>query len=112
MCAVPITFTQAALGTTLEVPLLSGRHELKIPPGTQPDQTFVLRNEGMPNPHGGRRGNLIVQVHLEVPRKLNERQEELLRELAKLEHSEVSTHRRSFLERLKAYFSSHESDKD
>jgi molecular chaperone DnaJ len=108
MCVVPITYTQAALGTTLEVPLLSGRHELKIPAGTQPNQTFVLRNEGMPNPHGGRRGSLVVQVQVEVPKKLSEQQEELLRELAKLERSEVSSHRRGFLDKLKDYFAPHE----
>jgi len=112
MCAIPITYTQAALGTTLEVPLLAGKHELKIPAGTQPHQTFVLRNEGMPNPHGGRRGSLVVQVQVEVPKKLSERQEELLRELADLERSEVSAHRKSFLDKLKDYFSPHDAGND
>lgn len=112
MCAVPITYAQAALGTKLDVPLLNGRHELEIPAGTQPNQSFVLRNEGMPNPHGGRRGSLVVQVHVEVPKKLSERQEELLREFAELEHKNVSPHRKSFLEKLKEYFSPHEAGND
>jgi molecular chaperone DnaJ len=73
---LPITYSQAALGATVEVPTLAGREELSIPPGTQ---------------------------HGEL-RKLSARQEELLRELAETEHTDVSPHRKSFLEKLRDYF--------
>ena len=58
----------------------------------------------MPDPHGGRPGDLYVQVQVEVPKKVSGRQEELLRELAELEHRDVSPHRKSFIEKLKEYF--------
>lgn len=104
-CVVPVTYTQAVLGTEMEVPVLNGRHMLTIPPGTQPGETFRLRGFGMPDPHGGRRGDLHVHVQVEVPKSLGSRQEELLRELAEIEHANVSPHRKSFIEKLKNYFS-------
>lgn len=104
LCRVPITFTQAALGATLEVPTLDGRHELAIPAGTQPGQRFRLRGKGMPSPRNRGKGDLVVEMHLEVPKKLTEREEELLRELAEIQHRDVSPHRKSFFEKLKDYF--------
>jgi molecular chaperone DnaJ len=102
--AVPLSYSQAALGTSLEIPLLDGKHVLEIPAGTQPGEVIRLRGKGMPDPHSRRKGDLLVEVHLEVPRKLNERQEEILRELAELEKKNVSPHQKSFLEKLKDYF--------
>jgi molecular chaperone DnaJ len=104
-CVVPITFTQAALGTDFEIPLLEGRHKLVIPPGTQPGEVFRLRGRGMPDPHGRGVGDLLVEVQIEVPRKLTEQQEELLRQLAEVENANVSPHQKSFFEMLKDYFS-------
>lgn len=104
ICQLPITYTQAALGATVEVPTLEGREEMEIPPGTQPGDIFKLRGRGMPSPQRRGKGDLVVQVHLEVPKNLNPRQEELLRELAELERSNVSPHRKSFFEKLKDYF--------
>ncbi len=108
ICRVPITYSQAALGAELDVPVLDGRYTLSIPPGTQPGEVFRLRDFGMPDPHGGRRGDLHVEVQVEVPKKLNDRQEELLRELAELERADVSPHRKSFFESLKDYFGLHD----
>lgn len=101
---LPISYTQAALGAQIEVPTLEGRHELTIPPGTQSGEVFQIKGFGMPDPHGGRRGDLVVQVAIDVPKKLDRRQEELLRELAELEHANVTPHRKSFLEKLRDYF--------
>jgi molecular chaperone DnaJ len=106
VCSIPISFPQAALGTEIDVPLLDGKHRLEISPGTQPGETIRLRGKGMPDPHSRRKGDLLVEIHLEVPRKLNERQEELLRELAELEKKNVSAHQKSFLAKLKEYFAS------
>jgi molecular chaperone DnaJ len=103
-CQVPITFTQAALGTEIEIPLLTGRHNLKILPGAQPGDVIELKGKGMPDPHGGRTGNLFVHLQVEVPTSLTPRQEELLRELAELEQADVSAHRKSFFEKLKDLF--------
>jgi molecular chaperone DnaJ len=104
VCQVPITYSQAALGAALEIPTLDGREELKIPPGTQPGDVFKLRGRGMPVPQRRGAGDLVVQVHLEVPKALTARQEELLRELAELEQTNVSPHRKTFFEKLRDYF--------
>lgn len=110
VCAVPLSFPQAALGTELEIPLLDGRHQLAIPAGTQPGEIIRLRGKGMPDPHTRRKGDLLIQIHMEVPKKLNQRQEELLRELSDLEQKNVSAHQKSFLEKIKDYFASGESE--
>lgn len=101
---VPITFPQAALGAILQVPTLEGPEELKIPAGTQPGDLFKLRGRGLPHPRHRQLGDLVVVVDLEVPKKLNEKQEKLMRELAELDHTHVSEHRKSFFEKLKDYF--------
>jgi molecular chaperone DnaJ len=100
---VPVTFTQAALGATIEIPTLEGPSEMELPPGTQSGDVFRQPRMGMPDPHGGRVGHLLVTVFVEVPKKLSPRQEELLRELAAEEHTDVSSHRHSFLEKLREY---------
>jgi molecular chaperone DnaJ len=102
---VPITYTQAALGATLEIPTLTGREELGIPPGTQHGELFRLRSRGLADLRGGQAGDLIVQAFIEVPRNVSAKQETLLRELAELEHADVTPHRKSFLEKLREYFS-------
>ncbi len=101
---VPIAYTQAALGAKIEVPTLAGRHELKLPPGTQTGEVFRLRSQGMPSLRGRAVGDLLVQVNVEVPKTLSAEQEELLRHLAEQEHVEVSPHRKSFFEKVREYF--------
>ncbi len=109
-CRVPISFTQATLGTEIEIPLLDGRHRLTIPQGTQPGELLKLAGLGMPDPHGGRRGDLYVEVQVEVPKSLSEGQERILRELAELEKVEVTPHRKSFFDKLKDYFAPTEEE--
>jgi molecular chaperone DnaJ len=105
---VPLTFPQAALGAEVEVPTLDGAHPLSVPRGTQSGEIFRLRGRGMPEPQGRARGDLIVQVLVEVPKKLTQRQEELLRELAEIEQSDVSPQRKNFFEKLRDYFAPEE----
>lgn len=105
MCDVPITFAQAALGTELDIPILTGKHHIAVPPGTQPGEVFRLKSQGMPDPHGGPRGDLLVQFHVEVPKKLNKKQEELLRQLAEVDDKHVSPQRKTFFDSLKTFFS-------
>lgn len=105
MCEVPITFAQAALGTELDIPILTGKHHIAVPAGTQPGEVFRLKSQGMPDPHGGPRGDLMVHFHVEVPKKLNKKQEELLRQLAELDDKQVSPQRKTFFDSLKTFFS-------
>jgi molecular chaperone DnaJ len=110
ICQVPITFSQAALGSEIEIPVLEGRHSLEVPAGTQPGHVFRIRGGGMPDPRGGRAGDLMVEVQVEVPRKLGDEQEELIRQLAEIEQINVSPHRTSFLDKLKDWFSSEDDE--
>jgi molecular chaperone DnaJ len=103
---VPITFSQAALGGEVPVPTLEGKtSRLKIPSGTQPDQLLRMRGQGMPRRGGRGRGDTIVRVVVEVPRKLTPKQEELLRELAKTEEANIGAERKSFFDKIRNYFS-------
>jgi molecular chaperone DnaJ len=103
---LPVTYTQSVLGATIEVPTLDGRDELRVPPGTPSGEVFALPGRGMPDPQGGRPGDLMVRVFVEIPKKLTKRQEELLRELADLEQAHVTPQRKSFLDKLRDYFTS------
>jgi len=106
---MPISYTQAALGSKLEIPTLQGKHELTIGPGTQSGDVFRIRGRGMPDPRGSGPGDLLVQTFIEVPKKLAPDQEKLLRELAEIERNDVSPHRKSFFEKIKDYFAGEET---
>ena len=112
VCEVPITYSQAALGATIDVPTLKGPQPLEIPQGTQSDAAIRMRGMGMPEVRGRGIGDLIVQIHIEVPQKLSPRAEELLRELAEEEHANVSPKRTSFFDRLKDYFQPRETPEE
>ncbi len=101
---VPISYSQAALGATVDVPTLEGAEPMEIPAGTQPGEVFKLRGRGMPDPRRRGRGTLLVEVHVDVPKSLSPKQETLLRELAHEEKANVSAHRKNFFEKLKEYF--------
>ena len=103
VCRVPITFSQAALGAEIEIPLLNGKKKLTIPAGTQPHDTIRLAGLGIVDPHTQRPGDLHVELHVEVPKKLNEEQERLLRELAEHDHVNVGHKRKSFWEQVKEF---------
>ena len=105
LCDVPITFTQAALGTQLEVPTLDGKSEVTVPPGTQHGEMFRLSKMGLPDIRSRRKGDQVVRVLIEIPRKLSKKQEELLREFVKTEDSQVLPESKGFLERLKQFWS-------
>lgn len=83
-CEVPISFTEAALGAEIEVPLLGGQTDkLKIPEGTQSGSTFSLRGKGIADINTKRKGDLIITAVVETPKNLTSKQKELLHELAK-----------------------------
>lgn len=105
LCEVPITFAQAALGHTIDVPTLKGNIiQVKIPKGIQNNEIIPIRGEGFPNMHGYGRGNLLVQVIVEVPTKMTSRQEELLREFAEIEKKNASPRQKKFFEKMKSFF--------
>jgi molecular chaperone DnaJ len=104
---VPISFTQAALGATIDVPSLNGTRQLKVPAGTQYGSVFRIRGQGLPDVRTGRTGDQLVQVAIETPTNLNERQEQLLREFAQTENKHVSPKSQNFFERLKRHFGDH-----
>ena len=104
---IPISYTQAVLGSEIDVPTLEEPATLTIPAGTESGQVFQLRGRGMPDPRGrGGRGDLRVQAFVEVPKKLNAEEEDLLRQLAELEQKNVAPRRKSFLEKIGDYFGS------
>jgi molecular chaperone DnaJ len=78
---VGVSFPKAALGTTVNIPTIDGRAELKIPPGTQNGTVFKLRGRGLPNMHGWGKGDQFVKMNIGTPRNLNSRQKKLLEEL-------------------------------
>ncbi len=104
LCQVPISYTQAALGATIEVPTLDGRENLTIPAGTQSGEVITLKGRGMPDPRYRGRGELLVQVYVEVPHVLTPEHEATLRQLAEIENAHVSPTRKSFFEKLKELF--------
>ena len=106
---LPISYSQAALGAEIEVPTLDGPHTLRVDPGTQSGEVFKVRGQGVVDPRGGPTGDLLVQVFIEVPKKLSGDQERLLRELAELDHDSVLPQRTSFLSKLRNFF---EADHD
>ena len=106
VCAMPITFTQASLGAKAEVPTLNGKADLKIPAGTQHGQIFRLRGLGLPDLRTGRRGDELVQVMVEIPKKLNKKQEGLLREFAETEDKSVLPESKGFFDKFMDYISS------
>ncbi len=108
-CQVPISFPQAALGADIEVPTLDGPDRLHVPRGTQSGDVLKLKGRGMPDINGRGRGDELVEVMVETPKHLTARQEEILRELAEIEHETVSPKRKSFFEKLRDYFTEEEA---
>jgi molecular chaperone DnaJ len=93
LCEIPISFVQAALGDTIRVPVLGeeGEKELKIPSGTQHDEILSLPGEGMPTLRRNKRGDLFVKIAVKIPKKLSQRQRDLLKEFAKAESSKKNS---------------------
>ena len=98
---IPISFAQAALGDTLQVPTIDGRIEYKIPEGTQTGTTFRMRGKGIQNVNGRGRGDQYVRVNIEVPKNLSEKQKKLLREFEETSTDENQVKRKSFWDKVK-----------
>jgi DnaJ-class molecular chaperone len=83
-CELPITVMEAALGARIPVATLLGTVDLVVPPGTQAGQVFRLRGKGMPRLTREGRGDLYLAVHVQIPRGIDARIQELFRELERL----------------------------
>jgi molecular chaperone DnaJ len=103
-CEVPVPFTLAALGGEIAVPTLEGKANLKIPAGTQSGQVFKLRDKGIRNVDGRRRGDLLARLIVEVPTSLNAEQRQKLAEFAALCGEENTPLYKSFFDRAKGFF--------
>ncbi len=100
-CEVPVTMSEAALGAEIEIPTLEGREKYTIGEGTQTGTTFSLKQRGVPIVNSTRRGDLYITVNVEIPKSLNEKQKELLREFAKACGENNYAKKKSFLKKDK-----------
>jgi molecular chaperone DnaJ len=103
-CEVPISFSQAALGTDIEVPTLGGRVSMKIPEGTQSGQKMKLRNKGIAKLGGYGFGDQIITIHVETPTRLSKEQREIFARLSELEQSSTNPMTKGFFDRVKELF--------
>ncbi len=103
-CEVPISFSQAALGSEVEVPTLSGKVSVKIEQGTQAGKKMRLKGKGIAKLGGYGHGDQIITIHVETPTKLTGEQQELFQKLAELEHTKTNPMSRGFFERVKEFF--------
>jgi molecular chaperone DnaJ len=104
-CAIPISFTQAALGATVKIPTLEGEATLEIPEGTQTGTSFRVRKKGFPVLNSSSRGDLFVEVKVATPSKLTRQQRELMEQLAETLGQENQPEKRSLLNKMKDMFS-------
>ena len=104
VCEVPISFPQAALGTTIEVPSLAGTVKVKVPAGTQTGKIFRLKGKGIVSIQTGLLGDELVVVRIETPAKLTKKQKELLGEFADLGADESMPEKKNFLGKVKDLF--------
>lgn len=104
-CSVPISFVKAVFGGEIEVPTLDGKEKLQIPASTPSGRIFKLKGKGIPRVGGSQRGDQVVSVYIDVPKKLTQRQKELLEEFAKASGEDLKKGSKGFKEKLKDIFS-------
>jgi len=104
ICDVPISFVQAALGSEIEAPTLTGSAKLKISPGTQPGHVFRLRGKGFPHLRGSGSGDQLCRIVIEVPVKLTAKQKELLQEFDRLSGENTTPIAKGFFDKVKEVF--------
>ncbi len=105
VCSLPITFAQATLGDEIEIPTLEGKGVMRIPAGTQPGTALRVRGKGIPRRRRGGRGDQLVEIQVEIPTQLSDRQKELIMALADELGESVQPQRQTFVEKLRALFS-------
>ncbi|MBF6567838.1 MAG: molecular chaperone DnaJ [Candidatus Binataceae bacterium] len=102
---VPVSFPQAALGSEIDVPTLDGKVKVKVQAGTQSGKVMRLKGRGFPDLHGYGRGDQLVKIAVETPRRLTARQRELLEEFAQISGEDVNhPMSKGFVDKLKQMF--------
>ena len=101
---MPITFAQATLGDKIQVPTLDGKVEYEIPEGTQTGTVFRLKGKGIPKLRSNVRGDQYVKVTVEIPKKLNDKQKELVRQFAKECGGEVHQKQKTLADKIDKFF--------
>ena len=101
---MPISITQAALGAEIDVPTLESPVKQRIPEGTQTGAQFRIKGKGIPSLRNGLKGDLILAVHVEVPRKLTEKQKDILRQFDQSMGGKEYEGRKTFADKLKEMF--------
>lgn len=104
VCSVPITFAVAALGGEIDVPSLTGKLKVRVPPSTQPGSTLRIKGKGAPHRYRSGHGDQLVRVNVEVPTELTERARELIEALGRELGEDVQPQQRTFVEKLKGLF--------
>lgn len=105
MCECPITFVEATLGAEIEVPTIDGKVKYNIPEGTQSETVFRLRGKGVPKLHGGgARGDQYVTIKVEIPKNLNEKQKEILRNFDENVDTAKYNQKKNFFDKMKDLF--------
>lgn len=104
ICEVPITFVQAALGAEIQVPTLDGKVSLKIPAGTQSQQTLRLKGKGMPRLGSYGRGDQLVQVVVEIPTRLSQEQKDILKKFQDTGSEMAHPRHQTFFDKVKNLF--------
>ncbi|WP_419726565.1 molecular chaperone DnaJ [Terrisporobacter petrolearius] len=101
---MPITFAQATLGDEIQVPTLDGKVQYQVPEGTQTGTVFRLKGKGIPRLRSNVRGDQYVKVTVEIPKKLNDKQKELVRQFAKECGEEVHERQKSLSDKIDGFF--------
>ena len=104
LCDVPVSFVKAALGGKIEVPTLTGKMSLNVPPGTQPGKMLRIKGKGIADVRGYGIGDEVVKIMVEIPKKLTPKQKELLEEDARTFGEEVDAGSGGFFDKVKTMF--------
>ena len=103
-CTIPISVAQAALGDEITVPLLDGSHELRIPEGTQSGTELRVKGKGLPEVQGRGRGDLVLEIQVQIPSKLTREQKKLFEQLAESLPVNNEPHEKGLFEKVRNYF--------
>jgi len=103
VCEVDISVTKAILGSEIEVPTLNGKVKMKIPPGTQPNRIFRLRDKGAPDLHGRGKGDQLVRVNVKIPTHLSSEERKIIEEFARAT-GEIVDSKESIVSKIKKTF--------
>ena len=102
-----ISFTDAALGSSIEIPTIEGKVRIKVTPGTQGGKVLRLKGKGLPDINSYGRGDLLVNINVWTPKNLSRDEKEILEKLSKSENfkPKPTSNDKSFFDRMREYFS-------